>query len=242
MKEKLSCPECRSQIAPEHINITMLLAKCSNCGLVFSFEDRAAAALQVAPVPSANLPEKDRGEIPMPPGIKAQALLSELNIQISWRNRVNGFLTFFTVIWNIFVLPFAIFAITSGNFQVLLFLSLHLSVGIGLLYALLANLINTTTIQVTNQKLIIEHAPLPIPFRSNQEVPARDIRQLYVEEYVASTTNGRPDLRYALSARLPNKKRLQLTKGLKNPEEGLYIEQQIERFLDIKNLTEATEI
>lgn len=242
MQEKLSCPECRSAIAPGEININMLLAKCSNCGVVFSFEDRAAAALPAGANVQDRQYAKDRGDIPMPPGIEAQALLSELNLQISWRNRAQGFLTLFTVIWNLFVIPFAIFAILSGELQILLFLSLHLSVGVGLLYVLIANLVNKTTIQATNQKLIVEHAPLPIPFRGGREVNARDIRQLYVEKYVASTTNGRPNLRYALAARLHTGQRLELIKGLKNPEEGLYIEQQIERFLDIENQTEPKEI
>ncbi|NRA51635.1 MAG: hypothetical protein HRU12_21130 [Phaeodactylibacter sp.] len=241
MREKLSCPECQSSIAPDQININMLLAKCNNCGLVFSFESLAPAPAKSAPTAEA-LPLKDRGEIPMPPGIKAQALLSELNIQIRWRNRASGFLTFFTIVWNIFVIPFALFGIASGEFQILLFLSLHLAVGIGLLYALVANLVNTTSIQATNQSLIIEHAPLPIPFWKNHDIAAKDIKQLYVEEYVASTTNGRPNLRYSLSARMHTGRRLQLIKGLKNPEEGLYVEQQIERFLKIKDQAEAKEI
>ena len=242
MQEKLFCPECQSAIAPGQININMLLAKCSNCGVVFSFEDRAAAGLPPGASVQARQYAKDRGDIPMPPGIEAQALLSELNLQVSWRNRAQGFLTFFTVIWNLFVIPFAIFAILSGELQMLLFLSLHLSVGVGLLYVLIANLVNKTTIQATNKKLIVEHAPLPIPFRGGREVNARDIRQLYVEKYVASTTNGRPNLRYALAARLHTGQRLELVKGLKNPEEGLYIEQQIERFLDIENQAEPKEI
>lgn len=239
MQEKLSCPECRSAIQPDQININMLLAKCSDCGLVFSFEDRAPAP---SPRTEASFQPKDRGEIPMPPGIEAQALLSELNLQISWRNRARGFLTFFTIIWNLFVIPFAIFAILSGELQVLLFLSLHLLVGVSLLYLLLANLLNKTTIQVTRRKLFVEHAPLPIPARGDREIDARDIRQLYVEEYVASTTNGRPNIRYALYARLHAGPRLRLMKGLKNAEEGLYIEQQIEQFLDIENQAEAKEI
>ncbi|MEQ8702848.1 MAG: hypothetical protein RIC19_02955 [Phaeodactylibacter sp.] len=242
MQEKLSCPECRSPVAADQININLLLAKCSKCGMVFSFEDRVAAVVPSAPAMPPRPRVKDRGYIPMPPGIEAQAMLSELNIQIRWRNRVQGFLVFFTILWNIFVFPFAIFAFLIGELQILLFMSLHLSVGVWLLYTLVANLVNKTTIQATNQKLIVEHAPLPIPFRGNQEADTRDIRQLYVEEYVASTTNGRPNIRYALSARMHSGQRLELIKGLKNPEEGLYIEQQIERFLDIEDQAEAKEI
>lgn len=242
MQEKLSCPECRSAITPDQININMLLAKCSHCGLVFSFEDRAPAPPPKSDTAPAPVQAKDRGDIPMPPGIQAQALLSELNIQISWRNRVDGFLTLFTVVWNIFVIPFAVFAVISGKLQVLLFLSLHLLVGVGFLYVLVSNLINKTLIQVTRRKLFVEHTPLPVPFRGNHEIDAQDIRQLHVEEYVASTTNGGPNLRYALHARLHSGKRLELIKGLKNPEEGLYVEQQIEQFLDIENQAEVKEI
>lgn len=235
MKLQLHCPNCQTRIEPQHININMLIAKCQACGTVFDFEQELPAA-------KAPAEAKDRGDIPMPPGISAQSLLSSLYLQLSWRNRKNGFLVLFTVLWNAFVIPFGIFAFLSGEYMVLLILSAHLAVGAGLLYYTLAAFLNTTTIEATRSHLLIEHAPLPIPFSPNRDIPAADIKQLYVEEYTASHTNGQPDIRFALLAKLANGKRIKLLKGLKEPEEGLYIEQQIERFLDLKDLPERSEL
>ena len=162
-------------------------------------------------------------------------LRSELEIQVSWRDTLNSFLVFFAIFWNIIVLPFAILAILSGNLLMLLGLSIHLFVGIGLIYYIVTAIFNTTFITADSRHLRIEHRPLRIPFYPNNDFPVMDIDQIYVDKYVKSTTNGKPDYAYSVEAILKNKNHVRLVKGLQYPDQALYIEQEVERFLEIKD-------
>ncbi|TXB61497.1 hypothetical protein [Phaeodactylibacter luteus] len=237
MNQTLRCPKCEQGIAPADINIHLLIAKCQACGNVFNFEQQYSApgtALQQIP--------KERAEISMPPGIEGYQLMNELNLRLTWRNRIHGFLAFFTVAWNLFLIPFILMIMASGDLEMLLFLSLHLLVGGSLIYWHIACLLNKTTLQITPQYILIEHGPIPVPFMRTQQISATAIRQLYVEEYVAGHTNGNPFYRFALKIRLASGQREQLLKNLRNADEGLYVEQQIERFLKIEDMAERGEI
>ncbi len=220
---QLQCPHCRKDILAEDVNIGQLIAKCRHCDHVFAFEKQVRQA------------PRQRPEVVMPSGIEAYSLLSELNIEVSWRSGVSSFLTFFTILWNALVLPFVLVAIANGELMMLAGISLHLLVGVSLIYYTLAMLLNTTYILVNHHRLTIEHKPLRLPFYPNRDLSVAEIDQAYVEKYVASRTNGRPDWAHAVVAALKDGEHMKLVKGLKNPRQALYIEQEIERFLDIED-------
>ncbi len=218
---QLSCPNCKAEIHSADINIQQLVAKCSQCNHVFNFQPELAHAPRVRP------------EIPMPAGIEAYSFLSELNLLIKWRQLGGlGFFLFFTIFWNALVLPFALIAIMTGNFEILLFISLHLSVGIGLLYYTTAKLINTTYITLSRRKLTIEHKPIPWIFSPNKTIDTADIEQFFVERYVASRTNNQPDYRFRIIA-IRKRDRITIMQGLTTAEQAQYIEQEMERFLQL---------
>lgn len=219
MSKPLNCPSCKSPIRSEDINISSLVAKCSNCHTVFQFEQEIAK------------PVRKRQEVIMPPGIEAYHLASELNIEISWRKSLSGFFVFFTIFWNAIVLPMALFAVLSGAYFMLLFMSIHLAIGIGFLYYILASLWNTTYITVDQFNLSIEHKPLKMPFYPNRYIPTHEFEQFYVEKYSSGKTNGRPVYAFGLFGIKKDKERIKLVKGLKYPKQALYLEQEIERFL-----------
>ncbi|MBK8705544.1 MAG: hypothetical protein IPN33_19590 [Saprospiraceae bacterium] len=219
---QLTCPNCQAEILAADINIQQLAAICSRCNHVFNFQQDIEQAPRVRP------------DIPMPAGIEAFSFLSELNLLIKWRQLGGlGFFLFFTIFWNALVFPFALIAIMTGNFEILFFISLHLSVGIGLLYYTVAKLINTTYITLTRRKLTIEHKPIPWIFSPNKNIDTADITQLFVERYVPSRTNGQPDYRFRLVAIRKQKDRLPLMQGLTSAEQARYIEQEMERFLQL---------
>ncbi|MEM8906516.1 MAG: hypothetical protein AAGD05_01615 [Bacteroidota bacterium] len=221
---QLQCPQCNHAIQSDDVHLASQTAKCSNCHAIFNF----STALETETVPM-------RPEIFLPKGMEILKLRSELELQISWRDTLNSFLVFFTIVWNIFVLPFAIFAILSGELMILLGLSLHLAVGIGLLYYIITAVFNTTFVTVDHHHLHIEHRPLKVPFYPNQDFPVMDIDQIYVNKYVKSKTNGRPDYAFSVEAILKNKRHVRLVRGLQHPDQALYVEQEIERFLQIKD-------
>ncbi len=226
MHLQLQCPNCQTAIRSEDMNIEKLIAKCPHCHTVFDFEEQVRQSER----------QHRRGEVALPPGMEAVSYLSELDIEINWRKTSNGsFFIFFTIFWNAIVIPFAIFAILSGNWMMLVFLSVHLAIGLSFLYATLATFFNTTYIIVNSRAISVEHKPLKMPFYPDRIMSVSDVDQLFIDKYVESKTNGRPNYAYGVYAHLQNKTPVKLIRGLKNPDQARYIEQEIERFLKLED-------
>ncbi|MDX1943303.1 MAG: hypothetical protein SFU99_22245 [Saprospiraceae bacterium] len=226
MQIHLECPNCGASIRAEDVNIDKLIAKCSQCHTLFGFDTMLKQV------------ERHRPEVPLPPGVDAMSYLSELNIEIIWRKTSNaGFFIFFTIFWNAILIPFIIIALTQGEWIILLFISLHLLVGLSLLYYTLSILFNTTYIRVNHQELNIQHRPFKMPFYPDRHEMVSDIDQLFIDKYVESRTNNQPNFAYAVRAVLKSNpdKRVRIIRGLKNQEQARYVEQEVERFLNIKD-------
>ncbi len=220
---QLQCPQCNSDIHSDDIHLEKMAAKCKDCHSVFKFEKELLVEHPMRP------------EVFLPKGMEILKLRSELELQVSWRSVLQTGLVFFAIFWNIIVLPFAIFAILSGQIIMILGLSLHLAVGIGLIYYIITAIFNTTFITVDNHRLHIEHRPLRVPFYPNQDFPAQEIDQIYVNKYVKSKTNGRPDYAYGVEAIMKDKNHVRLVGGLQYADQALYIEQEVESFLGIRD-------
>ena len=217
----LICPKCDEPIAGGDINIHTSLAHCKHCSNTFQLEEWNNV--------------RQKTEVFMPHGIEVLKLNNELDIELTWRRSLNTFLTIFTIFWNSIIFVIAAVVILSGNYSALLFLSIHLSVGIGLLYHTLTKIFNRTNITVNRYRLLIEHRPLKLPFYPDRNIPIGDIEQVFVEKYTASTNNGQPNYAYSVNTILKGNKRIQLLKGMKHPDQALYIEQEIEHFLQIED-------
>ncbi len=101
-------------------------------------------------------------------------------------------------------------------------------------YYSLAKLANTTRIKVSHEKLEVYHGP--IPFGRNLTLKKENVTQLYVTQhrtghryYLYSTT-------YQINVILKSSEVISLVKGLHTPEQGRFIEQKIESFLNIKDI------
>ena len=222
---QLSCPNCQAEIKAADINVANTLAKCAACNTVFDF------------APILKRPMHKKQEILLPPGIEAYATNYELDIELNWRksSKALGFFLFFTLFWNGIVSIFVVTALLTGSFGMLAAISIHLLIGIGLLYYVLSVFFNTTYIVVNQRELSIEHRPLKSPFYPNRYIASREIDQIFVEKYVAGKTNGTPNYAFGVQAVLQGGKRVKLVKGLKNSDQALYVEQEIESFLSIQD-------
>lgn len=229
----LDCVECGSPVPASDININTTLAKCTNCNSIFDFEDEVKKW------------DRNRPEIFMPDGLEVLKLQSELDMQVSWlrtkSKRGFSFLTFFTFVWNLILLPVAFVAIMNGDIGTLMGMSLHLIVGLGLIGHLASVFVNTTDIIVDKHHLEIKHRPIKLPFFKSHKIPSKDIKQLYVTKYVSSRTNGNPNYAYGLYAILHSGRKVAILKGM-NRETQLYIEQEIENYLEIKDQRVSGEI
>jgi len=227
----LVCEKCGSQIEGANININSSLAKCGQCNTVFSIkEDHFFSNDKVG-----------RPEMIMPEGTDVFELNGSLDIRLNWLKSHSrgtlGFLTVFAIFWNGILAIIAGGAWISGAYSSIAFMSIHLLVGMGLLYYLASVYLNYTDVVVNESYIEIDHRPVKNPFIRSKRIPVEDLDQLYVTKYVSSTTNGNPNYAYGLYAILKtNGKKVSLIKGM-NRETQLYLEQEIERYLKIKDRT-----
>ena len=222
----LSCPRCNHLISGSDINIEKTIAKCSHCNHVFGFShDSKAGGLVPELIP--------------PEGVEVLKLRSELDIQLDWKKTASRggktFLTAFTFLWNLILLPFVLMVLISGQWGILLFMSLHLMVGLGLIWYLAAIFLNKTSISLSRKIMKIRTVPLKLLTFKSRDIDIDRIEQFYVTQYTASTTNGVPNYAYALYAILDDGERVSMLRGM-NRETQHYIEQQLEGYLGIKNV------
>jgi len=225
----ISCDNCGNDIPAQNFNINSSLAKCDSCDTLFTLKDDSFF----------NNDRVGRPEMIMPEGTDVLTLHDSLDIRLDWlksnpRSSL-GFLTFFTVMWNGFLAIMASNFIAAGAVGNIAFLGIHLAVGLGLLYYILSIYLNYTDIIVTRDYIEIGQRPIKNPFKPTKTIPTRDIKQLYVTKYVSSTSNNVANYAYALYADLgSNQRSIKLIDGM-NKETQLYLEQEIERFLKIKD-------
>ena len=95
----LSCPNCNHFISAKDIHPETTTATCSHCQHVFGYEHDSAT-------------QKLKPTQLIPDGIEVLKLRSELDMRLRWFDTTSksgrGFLTFFTVLWNLMLLPFLI--------------------------------------------------------------------------------------------------------------------------------------
>lgn len=225
----LVCENCGSDIDGSNININSSLAKCGECNTVFSITDDHFFLHD----------REGRPEMIMPEGTDVLELNDSLDIRLDvLKSHSRGalfFLTVFAIFWNGGIGIAAISAWASGSLASLSFMSLHLLVGIGLIYYLATVYLNYIDVIINNSYIEISHRPIKNPFIRGKKIESSEIDQIYVSKYVSSTTNGKPNYAYGLYAIMKtNKKKVSLIKGM-NRETQLYLEQEIERYLRIKD-------
>lgn len=229
--QPLLCPSCQHEVGADALNPEKGTAQCPHCYHVFGFSHDSATG-QLRP------------EQLLPDGLEVLKLRSELDLRLRWMHTTSAwnrkFFILFTTLWNLILLPFVITVVVSGNLGILLFLSLHLLVGLGLIGYLAAIYVNTTEVSVTPDRVRISSGPIRFPFGKAREWPAKEVDQLYVSRYTAGTQNGSPRYAYALYAILKSGDKVSLLRGM-NQRTQAYLEQEIESYLGIANRPVADE-
>ncbi len=218
---EIYCNNCKSLIPAGNIDLNRQIAKCDYCNSIFNCKDELS-----------NVSNNIRDDLKLPDGIKIKRDISGLNIERRWLTSKYIFLAFFTVLYGLYIFGYMTspkpesYRITSPP-------SVQALVGIALTYIVLSGCINKTNIIVNPESLIIKHGP--IPAGRNKNLNAGELKQLYSRERVGYSKKGRPNYSYEMHAETKSGKDIKLLTGLENKEQVLYIEQEIERFLKIKD-------
>ncbi len=148
-----------------------------------------------------------------------------LDISYSWRTASSWFILLWAIFWNSFVVFFLL--VEAGWF-----ISVHLIVGVVVGYFAATRFVNKSTITVSTTALKIAHGPMPWPFTTEHDIPARSLVQLYVGK---SNVRINKQPTYNLKAKLDTGAELTLFNAEPDRELLLELERTIEAYLHISN-------
>lgn len=175
---------------------------------------------------------KDYMDIGLPEKLQLETFSDYIHISRKWFGLQFIILTLFTLFWNGFLIHTYLLMGDEASLTMKSMPLLHAAVGIIMAYYVLAGWLNTTNIFVSRESLEINHKPLP--WLGNKKLKSADLKQLYTKEKVSRKNNSN-HVTYEVHAILHNGKNIKLLSGLESSEQGLYIEQEIEKYLNIEN-------
>ena len=194
---------------------------------MFSFADQLGVDQRASAI-------AERPKVAAPPRFSVDTFGSELEISRSWFSPGVFFLVFFCVIWDGFLVFWYSIAFTQDDVPwiMILFPTLHLAVGVGLTYFVLCCFVNRTRIKVSMGQLTVRHGPLPWP--GNYTLNSAEVEQLYCQSKFHNSKNG-GRYTYEVHAVLLDGTKQKLVSGLDDPDQAIFIEQQLEDHLRIED-------
>lgn len=146
----IQCVECGRDIPAADVNLDTALAKCTGCNAVFGIMDQIpdGGTLRSTAAPLR--------EVPLPPRFAVDDFGGTLRIQFRWFTPMVFIPLFFCIFWDGFlVVWYAIAFSTNGPLMMKLFPLLHVAVGVGLTWFVLATFVNRTTITVGDGACVV---------------------------------------------------------------------------------------
>ena len=183
-------------------------------------------------------------DVGIPEGMNIGSTSEGLKIERKWFSSKTLFLTVFAVFWNGFLFNWYsnvpdLGSLTKENMMVVLFPLLHVSVGLGLTYYVIASYFNKTTVTVNHSSL--ESKISPIPFGFKKSISSTSIEQVYCKEITKQTRNG-SSVSFEVRVILKNRSNIRLVSGLESSEQALFLEHEIESYLGIKDVSVKGEL
>ena len=219
---ELRCRSCGASLEAERLDRSLSVITCSHCGTLHELPREPAAAGAARRARPERVPEPlpERFEVARPPG----------GLRVVWpAGRKSGaiMVTLFGAIWGGITL--------AGGLWFLTPLSLVF------VYMGAVKAVNRRELRVDGDAIAVRQGPLPV-MGGSKRVPRSAVRQLFVTEHVSRTREGqdgrervRERRHYRLSALLEGERRVRLLGGLGSPGQGLWLEQEIERTLGIRD-------
>ncbi|MBZ4416412.1 hypothetical protein [Myxococcus sp. RHSTA-1-4] len=172
----LRCEACAAPYHANDVSLALKLAKCHACDAVFDLEEREGAV----PTRASREPPP---ELPVPGGFDVEETGERTRISWSWFRMEYVFVG----AWGLALDVFSTLLLVKGLSAkyppepgALAFLCVLLAGGVGLTYCALTGFLNTTTVDVRSDRLVIRHGPLPWP--GNQDLPRHSLKQLHGRE------------------------------------------------------------
>lgn len=213
MATQYACKSCSAALFADQIDRDRRIAHCEACGAVFLIHPEAGHAG------------------PPPANVDIHLHADHLKVVRRWYQPRMWLFLMMAVSWFGIVAGFQLMAFEGGPAWRAI-MGLNVVFGIVLLYGALAGLINRTKILVGNGRLTKQHYPLPWRGRLNLETDQID--QFYCTEGT-EFQRGRTRPVYQLNVFLNNGSRYPILRHVDSLETILFLENQIEQFLEIED-------
>ena len=183
--------------------------------------------------------EPEKMQLGLPQGLDLDRSGPYLQIAYKWFGWNTVYLSVFVVIWD--GILFTLYSGMGANPDpmALLLPSVHVVAGIGMTYSAIAGWFNRTYIRVGHGMLEVSHRP--IRWFGNKTLPATEIKQLFVKDHVAYRNRIRT-VTFEVHAVTQDGKTIRLVKGLATREQAWFIEQEVEKYLGMKDIPVKGEI
>lgn len=237
---QLKCGQCGAPFSAADLHLDRGIATCSACGGVQQLPGPITSKAQNDSETPAK--RKPSGDVPVPDRFTVENDGYELIIRQRWFQWGLFFLLFFAIAWDSFLVGwYSMFAGGGGPpgvFGIVFFVFpiAHVAVGVGLTYFVLAGFLNSTVIRVADGVLSVRHGP--VPWRGNLDLPIDGIEQIYCQNKLSTSRhdNGHTStsMSYEVHAVVAGQKRMLLS-GLQAADQAWFVEQSLERFLNIED-------
>lgn len=222
---KQNCYLCGALLFEHNIDSQTGLAHCPDCHAIFS----------------VNLPQNGKpalDTIDMPKGFTSTRDDDGLHLIYRWRKGSLPVQVLSVALINIFVLWWLADAFNQRRIDLAALGLVFLAFGIWTIASLLLTLFNRTHIRVSLNQLTVRSGPFSIS--SSQAMPREQIKQVYVVQFKNGTGRHRR-ISYRVQAALFDYPDMVIVPHLGDSTDALYIEQQIERFLSLRDVRVAGE-
>lgn len=220
------CKLCDATIPDVDLNRQTGFAHCPKCHAVFNF------------TPAFEAGKPDFPTMDAPKGLTATRDADGLHLIYRWRKGSLPVQVLAVALVNALVFWWLADAYRQQRLDQAAVGLVFLAVGIWAIGSLFLTLFNRTHIQITINQLMVRQGMLP--FNGRRAMPREQIKQVYVVQFKYGT--GRHmHIRYRVQAELYDYEDMVLVENLGDAHDALYIEQQIERYLSIRDVRVAGE-
>ena len=246
----LSCRACGAALNADDLDRRLAIITCRNCGSIFDLSSRKDRETSAQPLAKGASPARAPAAMPAGYEVDGTSAAGGRRFTVTWRwfKPAMLFLIPFAIAWDGFL--FVWYSIAFGtdlgqsgpeagfDLLMVLFPIGHVAAGVVVTYLAITNIVNRTRLSVTPESLKVRHFPLP--FWPAPTVPVAEIEQLFITREVSHNKNG-TSVTYELRAITRDHASLKLLKGFDDIEPLLWLEQELERVLDIRDRPVAGE-
>ena len=230
------CRNCGAGLEEDRIDQSLRIITCSHCGSLHDFPGASLRQFE-GELDSNNSdalsPKPERQEVALPSRFKVHRTAG--GMEIRWP--VGGVFQGFVLL--AIAAGFSYIAVTQGMYFLM-------PVSIGLVYFAAVRTFNKHIIRTDSSSLHITQRPLP--WLGARNLSVSDIEQLFSTEYETRQEKGSDgdhrievQKNYQLSAHTRTSQSVRLLRGLSDPLQALWLEQEIERALGIRDKRVAGE-